>query len=165
MSKFPITPLGLQLLKKELDDLKSQRPVVANEIEVARGHGDLSENADYHAAKEKSGLLEAKIRDAESKVSTANVIDPDKIKDPQKVVFGVSVKIEDIDTGEAKQITILGNYESDTKKNIISIDTPLARALIGKEASEFVEVKLPGGTKEYEVLEISGISTEKILGV
>lgn len=155
MNKFPITPEGLHALKLELKDLKSRRPLVAAEIEAARAHGDLSENADYHAAKEKSGLLEAKIRDLEAKTSNCEVIDPAKITNPEKVVFGVSVKLEDVNSGEQKVYTILGPVESDTSKGIISIETPVAAALIGKKVGDFVEMRLPGGLKEYEVLEIS----------
>lgn len=152
--KNPITPKGLETLKEDLKKFKSERPIVASEIETARAHGDLSENADYSAAKEKSGILEAKIRDLESLISNAEVIDPNKIKDPKRVVFGVTVKLEEVETGEEKKYSIYGPSESDTSKGWISIDTPLAKALIGKSLGDVVEIRLPNGKKEFEVLDI-----------
>lgn len=152
--KRPITPRGFALLREELQKLKSSRAELAEAIEVARGHGDLSENADYHAAKEKSGLTEAKIRDLESKLSFAQIIDPLKLKDPQRVVFGVSVKVVDIDSEENRSLTIVGADESDIDRALISIDSPLAKALIGKEIGEVVQFQSPAGKREYEILEI-----------
>lgn len=152
--KHPITPRGHNVLKEQLKAYKIERPVIANEIETARAHGDLSENADYHAAREKSGILEAKIRDVEAKLSTVEVIDPSKLTDLQKVVFGVTVEIEDLDSGEEKTISIYGPSESDTSKGWISIDTPLAKSLIGKEVGDVATMRLPSGVREYEVMKI-----------
>ncbi len=153
--KFPITPKGLEKIKQELVEMKAQRPIIAEEIATARGHGDLSENADYDAAREKSGMLEARIRDYEARIGNAEVIDPSLLKDYSKVVFGVRVKLDEINTGETKIVTILGSSESDTSKGIISYDTPLAKALIGKAIGEVAEIRLPAGLREYEIIDIS----------
>ncbi len=152
--KVPMTPRGYAKLRKELQRLKAMRPELAKAIEVARGHGDLSENADYDAAKEHSGLVEAKIRDIEARLSNAQVIDPRKTPKPTRVVFGCSVKIEEIDSGESKVLTIVGSEESDVERGWISNDSPIARGLIGKEEGDTVRIKLPAGEKEYEVLEL-----------
>jgi transcription elongation factor GreA len=152
--KRPMTPYGYSLLRQELLKLKSQRAELAQAIEVARAHGDISENADYDAAKEKSGMVEARIRDLELKLATADVIDPKKISESQKVVFGVSVRIEDIDSGEIKKITIVGAEESNVEKGYISFEAPIGRALIGKEIGDVAKVKAPNGEREYEIIEI-----------
>jgi len=152
--KRTMTPRGYAAVKDELRRLKAQRPEIARAIEIARGHGDLSENADYDAAKNKSGLTEAKIRELESMLAQAEVIDPGALKNPTKVVFGVSVEVEDIDAGERKTVTIVGSEESDVSRGWISYESPLGRALIGKASGETVQVKLPGGTREYEIGEI-----------
>ena len=125
--KRPITPRGYNALRTELQKLKAMRPELARAIEVARGHGDLSENGDYDAAKEKSGMTEAKIRDIEAKLSMADIIDPRKLSNPQKVVFGVSVRIEDVNSGEARTLAIVGADESDADRGWISIESPLGR--------------------------------------
>lgn len=150
----PITPRGYRVLRNELRRLKALRPELARAIEVARGHGDLSENADYDAAKEKSGLVEAKIRDLEAKISHADVIDPRTLKNLARVTFGVSVRIEDVDSGEARVLSVVGADESQVDKGWISLESPLGRGLIGKETGEVVRVALPGGAREYEILEI-----------
>jgi transcription elongation factor GreA len=134
--------------------LKAMRPEIARLIEVARGHGDLSENGDYDAAKEKSGMTEAKIRDIEARLAVAEVIDPRKLGTPTRVVFGSSVKIEDVNSGEKKVLSIYGAEESDIEKGWISFEAPLGRALIGKEEGDVAKVALPGGAREYEILEI-----------
>jgi transcription elongation factor GreA len=134
--------------------LKAMRPEIARMIEVARGHGDLSENGDYDAAKEKSGMTEAKIRDIEARLATAEVIDPLKLGNPSRVVFGSSVKIEDVESGEQRVLSIYGAEESDVAKGWISYETPLGKSLIGKEEGDVTRVALPGGAREYEVLEI-----------
>lgn len=152
--KRPMTPRGYATLRAELMKLKSMRPEIARMIEVARGHGDLSENGDYDAAKEKSGMTEAKIRDIEARLATAEVIDPLKLGKPGRVVFGSSVKIEDLESGEQKVLSIYGAEESDVAKGWISYETPLGKALIGKEEGDVARVALPGGAREYEVLEI-----------
>lgn len=152
--KRPMTPRGYAALRTELLKLKALRPELSRAIEVARGHGDLSENGDYDAAKERSGMTEAKIRDLESKLSMADVIDPSKLGETSRVVFGVSVKIEDVASGEQRVLSIVGADESDVSKGWISCESPLGRCLIGKEIGDVARAQLPGGSKEYEVLEI-----------
>ncbi len=152
--KRPMTPNGYDSLRRELKKLKSMRPELANAIEVARGHGDLSENADYDAAKAKSGMVEAKIRDLETKLSMADVIDPQRISNFSKVVFGLSTKIEDLDSGEQRILSIVGSDESNVENGLISFESPLGRALIGKAVGDVARAQLPGGVKEYEIIEI-----------
>lgn len=152
--KKTMTPRGYASIKEELRKLKAQRPELARAIELARGHGDLSENADYDAAKNRSGLIEAKIRELEGRLAQAQIIDPAGIKDPQRVVFGVSARIEDVESGEQRTITIVGAEESDVSRGWISYESPLGRALIGKEPGETVQAALPGGAREYEILEV-----------
>ena len=152
--KRPMTPRGYAAQRSELRRLKGLRPEISRAIEAARGHGDLSENADYDAAKEKSGLVEAKIRDLEVRLANAEIIDPGSISDPRRVTFGVTVKIEDLESGEQRSLTIVGSEESDADKGWISYESPMAKGLIGKETGDVARVSLPGGTKEYEVLEI-----------
>lgn len=149
-----MTPRGIAKLKKELQQLKSMRPELAKAIERAREHGDLSENADYDAAKNKSGLTEAKIRDLEGRLSQAEVIDPQKLTDPDRVVFGVSVRLEDLDSGDEKVYSIYGNEESDVSRGWISFESPVAKALIGKHLGDVAKVRLPGGVREFEIMEI-----------
>ncbi len=149
-----MTPRGHRALQEELKKLKAQRPEIAQMIEEARANGDLSENADYDAAKNKSGMTEAKIRNVESQLAEAEVIDPLKIVDTSKVKFGVTVVIEDIDSEEIKQYSIYGTEESDVAKGWISYESPLGRALIGKALDDTVTVALPGGKREYQILEI-----------
>jgi transcription elongation factor GreA len=152
--KRPMTPRGYAALRNELMKLKSMRPELARAIEIARGHGDLSENGDYDAAKEKSGMVEAKIRDIEARLSNAEVIDPRKLGTPTRVVFGVSVKLEDIDSGEQRVISLVGAEESDVEKGWISFEAPLGKGVIGKELGDVARVALPGGAREFEILEI-----------
>ncbi|MCB0321419.1 MAG: transcription elongation factor GreA [Bdellovibrionales bacterium] len=153
--KRPMTPRGYSHLRSELQKLKAMRPELANAIEVARGHGDLSENSDYDAAKEKSGMVEAKIRDLEAKLANAEVIDPRKLGTPDKVVFGVSVEMEDVDSGESRKIMIVGADETDVDKGYLSLESPIGKALIGKREGDIAKVRLPSGEKEFEVLAIS----------
>jgi transcription elongation factor GreA len=152
--KRPMTPRGYAALRNELMKLKAMRPELARAIEIARGHGDLSENGDYDAAKEKSGMVEAKIRDIEARLSNAEVIDPRKLGTPSRVVFGVSVKIEDVDSGDQRVISIVGAEESDVEKGWISFEAPLGKGVIGKELGDVARVALPGGAREFEILEI-----------
>ena len=152
--KRPITPRGYNAMRAELQRLKATRPELARAIEVARGHGDLSENGDYDAAKEKSGMTEAKIRDLEAKLSMAEIIDPRKLGQPGKVVFGVSVRIEDMNSGEVRALSLVGADESDVDRGWISIESPLGRGLIGKEQGDVARVQLPAGVREYEITEI-----------
>jgi transcription elongation factor GreA len=160
--KRPMTPRGYAALRAELMKLKSMRPELARAIEIARGHGDLSENGDYDAAKEKSGMTEAKIRDLEARLATADVIDPRRLGTPSRVVFGSSVKIEDVDSGDQKVISIFGAEESDIEKGWISFEAPLGKALIGKEVGDVVKVPLPTGAREYEVVEIFVVYEETV---
>lgn len=153
--KRPMTPRGYAALRAELMKLKAMRPELARAIEVARGHGDLSENGDYDAAKEKSGMVEAKIRDIETRLAMAEVIDPRKLTISDRVVFGATVVIEDVDSGERKVISIYGAEESDIDKGWISYEAPLGKGLIGKELGDVVKVALPGGAREYEIVELS----------
>lgn len=152
--KRPMTPRGYAALRNELTKLKAMRPEIARAIEVARGHGDLSENGDYDAAKEKSGMTEAKIRDIEARLATAEIIDPRKFGEMARVVFGVSVKIEDVDSGEQRVLSIYGAEESNIERGWISFEAPLGKALIGKELGDVAKVALPGGAREYEIVEI-----------
>lgn len=151
--KIPVRSSGYDLLREELLKLKSQRVDLANAIEVAKELGDLKENADYHAAKEHSGMVEAKIRDLESRLSNCEVIEIEK-GEQDKVVFSCSVELQDLDSDEIKTYTIVGSEESDVKNGLISYDSPIARSLIGKEAGEVVIVNVPGGKKEYEIMKI-----------
>lgn len=152
--KRPITPRGYDQLRRELIKLKAQRPELSRAIEVARGHGDLSENADYDAAKEKSGLVEAKIRDLEHKLSHVDIIDPTRIDVRDRLVFGLSAEIEDLDTSSSRTVSIVGPDESDVDRGWISCESPLGRALVGKQVGDVVEVRLPAGVKDYEIQKI-----------
>jgi transcription elongation factor GreA len=147
--KFPMTPSGYAAMKAHLHRLKNvDRLANSKAIEVARGHGDLSENADYSAAKEEQGLIEAKIRELEAKTALAEVIDPTKLSGT-RVRFGATVTIEDTESGEVTKYVIVGEHEADIKKGRISIGAPLARSLIGKDIGD--TVKSPNGKREYEV--------------
>jgi transcription elongation factor GreA len=152
--KFPMTPSGYASMKAQLLKLKNvDRLANSKAIEIARGHGDLSENADYSAAKEEQGLIEAKIRELEAKIAMAEVIDPTKLSG-SRVKFGATVTIEDTDSGESQRYTIVGEHEADIKKGRISIGAPVARALIGREVGDTVTVTNPKGKREYEVTEV-----------
>ena len=147
--KFPMTPSGYAAMKAQLHKLKNvDRVANSRAIEVARGHGDLSENADYSAAKEEQGLIEAKIRELEAKTALAEVIDPTKLSGT-RVRFGATVTIEDTESGETTTYVIVGEHEADIKKGRISIGAPLARSLIGKDIGD--TVKSPNGKREFEV--------------
>lgn len=152
--KFPMTPSGYASMKAQLKKLKDvDRPANSRAIEVARGHGDLSENADYSAAKEEQGLIEAKIRELEAKITLAEVIDPTKLSGT-RVKFGATVTIEDTENGDAQTYTIVGEHEADIKKGRISIGAPVARALIGKEIGDTVTVQSPKGKRELEITKV-----------
>ena len=148
--KFTMTPRGNRILREELSKLKAMRPELANAIEVARGHGDLSENADYDAAKEKSAMTEARISELEAKIAMAEIIDPRKVNFNGRVVFGVSVTICDMDTDEEKTLSIVGVDEANVEKGLIAFESPLGRALVGKEVGDIAKVVLPNHEKEYE---------------
>jgi transcription elongation factor GreA len=155
MSSVPITVHGAQLLKEELHRLKHvERPAVINAISEARAQGDLSENAEYDAAKERQSFIEGRIADLEGKLSAAQIIDPKLLDAEGRVVFASTVTLEDLDSGEKVTYQIVGEDEADLKQMKISISSPIARALIGKYAGDEVDVQAPGGVRSYEVLEV-----------
>ncbi len=155
MEKNPITPEGAQRLRDELNNLRSvERPAIIQAIAVAREHGDLSENAEYHAARERQSFIEGRIKEIEDKLARAEVIDPSKLAGG-KVAFGATVKLANAETGEEMTYRILGADESDLAKGSISITSPLARSLLGKEVGDEVKVRMPGGERTYEVLEVT----------
>ena len=150
----PMTPEGHRKMQEELKHLKSvERPKNIEDIEVARSHGDLSENAEYDAAKERQGHIVARMADLEDKIARAQVIDPSSIKS-KKVVFGANVKLVDTDSGEEVSYQIVGAYESDVKIGRISVESPIAKSLIGKEEGDVVKVVTPRGAREFELREI-----------
>jgi transcription elongation factor GreA len=151
--RVPMTPAGAQKLKDQLARLKEERPKISKEIEVAREHGDLRENAEYHAAKERQGMVEAQIKDIEDKLSRAEVIDPTKLSG-SRVRFGATVQLLNSDTDETTTYQIVGADESDIENGLISISAPLSRALIGKEVGDEVKVQLPGGVRNYEIVDV-----------
>ncbi len=146
----PMTPGGAQKLREELSRLKEERPRISRAIGTAREHGDLKENAEYHAAKEQQGLVEARIKDIEDKLSRAEVIDPTKLSG-DRVRFGATVLLTNLDTEEENKYQIVGADEADLKNGTISVSAPLSRALIGKSTGDEVVVNLPGGTRRYEI--------------
>jgi transcription elongation factor GreA len=155
MQKNPITPEGATKLREELHNLKSvERPAVIQAIAVAREHGDLSENAEYHAAREKQSFIEGRVKELEDKLARAEVIDPSKLAG-DRVAFGAVVKLSNTDTGDEVSYRILGADESDLAKGSISVTSPLARSLIGKQVGDEVKVRMPGGERTYEVLDIA----------
>jgi len=152
--KIPMTPRGAQRLKDELKKRKEvDRYAIVKAIEEARGHGDLSENADYSAAKEAQSFNEGRIKELEGTLALANVIDPATLSG-DKVVFGATVKLADTDTGEEVVYSIVGESEADIKKGLISVTAPVARAAIGREVGDTVQVRTPKGQREYEILEV-----------
>jgi transcription elongation factor GreA len=154
MKKIPITPEGYKKLKKELANLlKVERPQNIKAIAEARAHGDLSENAEYHAAREKQSFIEGRIQELQNKIALANVIDPKKISQ-DSVAFGATVQVLDIDTDEEKTFILVGPDESDIKSGKISITSPVGKSLIGKSVGDTVTIKAPAKTLEYEILEI-----------
>ena len=158
MTTIPLTIKGAEKLKAELHRLKTQdRPAVIAAIAEARSHGDLSENAEYDAAKDRQGFIEGRIKEIEGKLSSANVIDPATLDADGRVVFGATVDLEDEDSGEKITYQIVGEDEADFKLGKISVGSPLARALIAKEEGDVVAVKTPGGVIEYEIVEVRHI--------
>jgi transcription elongation factor GreA len=149
-----MTPAGAQKLKDELARLKEERPKISREIGIAREHGDLSENAEYHAAKERQGLVEARLKDIEDKLARAEVIDPTKLSG-DRVRFGATVSLTNLDSDEESTYQIVGADEADINQGLISISAPLARALIGKSIGDEVVVQLPAGTRRYEIGDIA----------
>ena len=155
MSTIPLTAKGAERLRVELARLKSEdRPRIIQSIAEAREHGDLKENAEYHAAKEQQGFCEGRIAELESQLSSAQIIDVTKLNAGGKVVFGATVDLLEIETGKEVTYQIVGDLEADISQNRISISSPIARALIGKEEGEEVIVKAPGGDKEYEIVAV-----------
>ena len=157
MSQVPLTARGAKLLQDELKALKTERPEISAAIATARAHGDIKENAEYHAAKEQQGLAEARIRDIEGKLSNAHIIELDKVNAAGRVVFGATVHLANIDTDYKTRYQLVGEDEADIKSGLLSIGSPVARALIGKEEGDIVEVVTPGGTATYEITAVEYI--------
>lgn len=155
MSKIPLTVKGAEQLRAELHRLKTvDRPGVVAAIAEARSHGDLSENAEYDAAKERQGFIEGRIQEVEGKLSNAQIIDPKLLDADGRCVFGATVELEDQDSGDQKTYQIVGEDEADIKIGKISVNSPMARALIGKYAGDIAQVQAPGGLREYEILDV-----------
>ena len=155
MSTTPLTVRGAELLKQELNHLKHvERPAVINAIAEARAQGDLSENAEYDAAKERQGFIEGRIAELESKLSHAQIINPAEIERDGRVVFGTTVELSELDSGKQLLYQIVGDDEADLKENKISISSPIARALIGKSVGDVATVHAPGGAREVEILDV-----------
>jgi len=155
MSKVPLTVAGAEKLREELHRLKTiERPSVIAAIAEARSHGDLSENAEYDAAKERQGFVEGRIQEVEGKLSNAQIIDPKLLDADGRCVFGATVDIEDQDSGDAKTYQIVGEDEADIKAGKLSVASPMARALIGKYAGDIAQVQAPGGIREYEIIDV-----------
>jgi len=156
--QIPMTRNGVERLKEELQQLKSQdRPNIIQAIAEARAQGDLSENAEYDAAKEKQGFIEGRISEIEAKLSNVQIIDPASLNAEGKCVFGATVDLEDLDDEKKVTYQIVGDDEADIKSNKISISSPIARALIGKELGDIIEVETPGGIKSYEIMDVKYI--------
>ena len=156
MSKVPLTARGAERLREELKQLKSvERPKIVEAIATARAHGDLKENAEYHAAKDQQGLVEARIRDIEAKLSNAQVIDVTQLNPTGRVVFGATVNLIDVDDGSEACYQIVGEDEADIKSGLLSVSSPIARALIAKQEGDTVEVSTPSGKRSYNSYKIS----------
>ena len=155
MNKVPLTVKGAELMRAELHQLKTvERPKVIVSIQEARTHGDLSENAEYDAAKERQSFIEGRIVELEGKLANAQIIDPAHVDADGRCVFGATVELEEVGSGEPVTYQIVGDDEADIKSGKISISSPIARALIGKYSGDVAEVKAPGGIKEYEILDV-----------
>ena len=158
MSTIPLTEVGAEKLRIELQEMKTvQRPAVIAAIAEARSHGDLSENAEYDAAKEKQGFIEGRISELESKLSNAQIINPAQLDADGACVFGATIELEDVDNDKTVTYQIVGEDEADIKQGKISVSSPISRALIGKYQGDIVEVVAPGGTREYEILKVKYI--------
>jgi len=156
MQRVPITSKGAERLKEELNELKTViRPRIVEAIATAREHGDLKENAEYHAAREQQSFAEGRIQELESVLSTAQIIDVASLNVEGRVVFGATVELEDLDSGETVTYQIVGDIEADIKQNKIAVSSPIARALIGKEEGEVAVVEAPAGIREYEIIEVN----------
>jgi len=155
MKRTPMTLRGAEALRTELKRLKSEvRPAIIKAIAEARGHGDLSENAEYHAAREQQGFIEGRIKEIEHKLASADVIDPARLPNTGKVVFGASVELEDQTDGARVTYQVVGEDEADIRAGRISVTSPIARALVGKSEGEVVDVAAPGGTRSYEIVAV-----------
>lgn len=155
MAKIPLTVTGAEKLRGELHELKTiKRPAIVNAIAEARSHGDLSENAEYHAAKERQSFIEGRIAELESKLANAQIINPALLEADGRCVFGATVDLEDMESGEVVTYQIVGDDEADIKHGKISISSPISRALIGKYSGDVAEVHAPGGVREYEILDV-----------
>ena len=155
MSKVPLTARGAEQLRAELKKLKSEeRPRIINAIAEARAHGDLRENAEYHAAREQQSFIEGRIREIDGKLSNAEIIDVTKLNAGGTVVFGSTVDLVDEESGDTVIYQIVGEDEADIKRNQISVNSPIARAMIGKEEGDLVAVETPGGRKSFEIIEV-----------
>ncbi len=157
MSKVPLTARGAAQLREELKRLKEERPKISNAIAVAREHGDLRENAEYHAAKEQQGLVEARIRDIEAKLANAEIIDVTQVNAGGRVVFGATVHLVDVNDGSEARYQIVGEDEADIKQGLLSVGSPIARALIGKREGDVVDVTTPSGARSYEIAAVEYI--------
>lgn len=158
MSKVPLTAVGAEMLRRELHNLKTvERPSVINAISEARAQGDLSENAEYEAAKERQSFVEGRIVELEFKLGSAQVIDPKTLNADGRCVFGATVVLEDVNNGDVVTYQIVGDDEANIRERKISISSPIARALIGKSSGDIAEVQAPGGVREYEVVEVQYI--------
>ena len=158
MSTIPLTKRGADQLRDELQRLKSvERPAVINAIAEARAQGDLSENAEYDAAKEKQGFIEGRIAEIESKLSAAQIIDPSSLDADGRVVFAATVELEDLESGDTVKYQIVGDDEADLDHGLISVSSPIARALIGKTEGDVAAVQAPSGVREYEIISVSYI--------
>ncbi len=158
MQKYPITKAGAAKITAELEKLKTvERPRVITAIADARALGDLKENAEYHAAREEQGFIEARIKDLEHKVNIMQIIDVATVPQNGRVVFGTTVELEDVDSGDEVTYKIVGEDESDIKAGMLAYNTPIARALIGSEEGDVVDIEVPGGQKSFEILEVKYI--------
>ncbi|NVK56082.1 MAG: transcription elongation factor GreA [Alteromonadaceae bacterium] len=158
MTQYPMTARGAQMLREELNQLKTvDRPRIIASIAEAREHGDLKENAEYHAAREQQSFCEGRIQDIEGKLSNAQIIDVTKIDNNGKVIFGTTVTILNVDSGAETTYRIVGDDEANIKENLISVNSPIARGLIGKELDDMVNIQTPSGAVEYEIIEVEYI--------
>ncbi len=152
VERIAMTSEGYERMKDEFENLKGvERPKIIEEVETARAHGDLSENAEYHAAREKLGYIQGRLQELEVKLSKAEIIDPKSMKGQEKIMFSATVKLMDVETDKKSVYQLVGEYEADVNAGKISVTSPIARALIGKKEGDLVTVKTPGGAKEYEI--------------
>ncbi len=155
MNKVPLTVRGAETLRDELNELKTvKRPAVIAAIAEARAHGDLKENAEYHAAREQQGFIEGRIKDIDAKLSHAQIIDVTSINAEGRVIFGATIDVIDLESDEELTYQIVGEDEADIQQGLISVNSPIARGLIGKEEGDVAEIKTPGGQREFEILEV-----------